>query len=193
MRFGARELLFVLVLLAMPVAAWFFVFQPANEQIDQARREITAKQNKLRQLENATARIADLGREIDKLTESIKLFEAKLPAEKEVEVILKDIWQMAARHGLKPKSVRADKPIKSARYSELPLKMVIVGDFEGYYSFLLDMERLSRITRVPDMTLIKARNGEEGQMEATFTLSIFFEPQQPVPAPGSPAAGNTGI
>ena len=33
MRFGIRELIFVLVLLAMPVAAYFFVFEPRNVQI----------------------------------------------------------------------------------------------------------------------------------------------------------------
>ena len=177
MRFGLREAMFILVLLAMPTAAWWFVFRPANEQIAQARQEIEAKSQKLGRLEEATRRIEDLGREIEKLTDAIEMFEAKLPAEKEVEVVLKEVWQLASRHGLKPRSVRTDKPIQAARYSELPLEMVIVGDFDGYYSFLLDLERLSRITRIPRMDLTKFRQGEDGQMEATFTLSIFFEPR----------------
>ena len=185
MRFGPRELLFILVLMAMPVASWWFVFKPKNEQITAAEREMVAKQQKLQQLQLATRHIDDLGREIDKLSEAIELFEAKLPAEKEVEVILKEVWQVAAKHQLKPRSVRADKPIKAARYSELPLKMVIMGDFDGFYAFLLDLEKLSRITRIPDMKLEKVKKGEDGQMEATFTLSIFFEPL----GAASPASG----
>jgi type IV pilus assembly protein PilO len=160
----------------MPTAAWWFVFRPANEQIAQARQEIEAKSQKLDRLEEATRRIEDLGREIEKLTEAIEMFENKLPAEKEVEVVLKEVWQLASRHGLKPRSVRTDKPKQSARYAELPLKMIIIGDFDGFYQFLLDLERLSRITRIPKMDLTKLRDGEEGQMEATFTLNIFFEP-----------------
>ena len=177
MRFGLRELLFILVLMAMPVAAWFLVFKPTNDQIDQARAEIQAKQAKLRQLDAATAHVNDLPKEIEKLTEAIKLAEAKLPAEKEVDVILKEIWQLAAKHGLKAKSVRPDKIEKDTRYSEQPMKMVIVGDFEGFYSFMLDLEKLKRITRIPDMSLTKAKSDKEGEMEATFTLKIFFEPQ----------------
>ena len=177
MRFGARELLFMLVLLGMPVAAWWFVFKPTNSQIELVRGEIREKSMKLRQLEEATAEIDDLGEEIDRLSKAIDLFEAKLPAQKEVEVILAEVWQLASRHGLRPMSVRTDKPVTNARYTELPLKMVIVGDFDGYYSFLLDMERLSRITRIPEMKLEKLRKGEDGQMEAAFTLSIFFEPK----------------
>ena len=178
MRIGVRELIFLVVLLGIPSAAYWYVFRPANEQIAQARAEILVKQQKLRQLEAATRQIDDLGQEIDKLTQAISLFEAKLPEEKEVEVVLKEVWQLAVKHGLKPRSVRADKPIKTPRHSELPLKMVIAGGFEGYYSFLLDVERLSRITRIPTMTLTKLvkDNEADGAMEAAFTLSIFFEP-----------------
>ena len=54
MRFGFRELVFILLLLAMPVASFFFVFKPRNEQIREARTEIRDKQEKLRQLTAAT-------------------------------------------------------------------------------------------------------------------------------------------
>jgi type IV pilus assembly protein PilO len=195
MRLGLREFMFLLLLVAIPTAAWWLVFKPANEQIAAARAEILAKQQKLTRLEAATRHIEDLGREIDKLTQAIDLFEAKLPAEKEVEVILKEVWQVAARHQLKPRSIRAEKPIKSLRYSELPLKMVISGDFPGFYAFLLDLERLSRLTRIPDMKLEKVRtvtDGPDGQMEASFTLSIFFEPQSPQAQPPA-ASASTGL
>jgi len=178
MRFGLRELLFVLLLLAVPVAAWWFVFKPNNEQIQQAREEILAKRAKLQQLQAATQQIDDLGREIDKLTEAIDMFEAKLPAEKEVEVILKEVWQMAAKHGLKSRSVKADKVTQNNRYAEAELRMIITGDFDSYYSFMLDLERLPRITRVHEMSLEKLKKGQEGEMEAKFTLTIFFEPRK---------------
>lgn len=178
MRIGLRELIFFLLLLGMPVAAWFYVYKPHNEQIAQARQEIRNKQQKLHELEQATMRIDDLGEEIDKLTEVIKQFELRLPEEKEVEVVLKEVWETASQRGLNPRSVRTDKPIKSDRYTELPIKMIIVGDFDGFYEFMLDVERMSRITRIPEMKLKKLATAE-GEMEATFTLSIFFEPAGP--------------
>ena len=177
MRFGLRELIFFILLIGVLAASWQVVFKKNNEDIAQALEEKSRMQRKLQELQVATRQIDDLGREIDKLTNAIDLFEAKLPAEKEVEVILKEVWQLAAKHGLNPRSVRTDKPIKTSRYSELPIKMVIVGDFNSFYSFLLDLERLSRITRVHEMSLDKLKQGDEGQMEAQFTLSIFFEPQ----------------
>ncbi|MFA9476906.1 type 4a pilus biogenesis protein PilO [Phycisphaerales bacterium AB-hyl4] len=187
MRFGTRELVFVLVLLAMPVAAYFFVFQPRQMQLDEAHEEIVAKQSKLKQLEAATVSIADLGEEIDKLGEAITLFEQKLPAQREVEVILKEVWELATARDLTPRSVRTERIVPTAHYAELPIKMVIVGDFDGFYSFLLDLEKLPRITRTPEMKLRKVRN-EEGKMQADVTLSIFFDSKDS-PGESRPSAG----
>lgn len=176
MRIGFRELTFLLVLLAMPVASYIFVFEPRNAQIAQMRRETLERQAKLQQLEAATRSFADMGKEIDKLSEAIAVFEQRLPAEREVEVILKQIWELADRHRLTPKSVRTDKPVTSAAYTELPIRVVIAGDFDGFYSFLLELGNLRRITHMPDMRIKKVPN-EEGLMEADVVLKIFFDSQ----------------
>ena len=174
MRFGFREFVFVVLLLAMPVASYFFVFQPRSARDAEALAEIRKKQQKLDQLEAATKNMLDLGEEIDKLSEAIAVFEQKLPEQREVEVILEEVWKLAAAHSLKPKSVRTDKIAGTAHYAELPIKMEIIGDFDGFYSFLLSLEKLPRITRMPEMKLKKIE-GEEGKMTADITLSIFFE------------------
>lgn len=174
MRFGLREAIFILLLLAMPVAAYFFVFQPRNQQIHEAQEEIRAKQAKLKQLEAATRNLADLGKEIDKLGSAIEIFERKLPAQREEEVILRQVWEMAARNRLVPKSVRTDKPSSAAQYSELPIRMSITGEFEGFYSFLLEWERLPRVTRMPKLQ-IKTIKSDLGGLEADLTLTIFFD------------------
>lgn len=178
MRFGIREIIFVILLMAVPVGAYFFVFQPRNQLIAEARQEISAKQQKLEALEKTTMTMADLGVEIDRLTETIEMFEQKLPPQREVEVVLREVWELAARQRLTPKKIQTDKPVVANGYSELPIKMTIVGDFDGFYQFMLDLEKISRITRMPILKLQKPRNSESrGEMEAEMTLSIFFEGQ----------------
>jgi type IV pilus assembly protein PilO len=175
MRFGFRELVFILLLMAVPAAAYFFVFSPRNVQIAQMRDEIRIKRAKLEQLSQATASMKDLGAEIDRLTQAVKVFEQKLPAQREVEVLLNQATELAGKQRLAVKSLRTDKAVAAAQYSEQPIKMVIVGDFDGFYSFLLDLERLKRITRMNQMQLKRIQN-DEGQMQAEITLSIFFDP-----------------
>ncbi len=67
---------------------------------------------------------------------------------------------------------------------ELPLKVLMEGEFTGFYQFLLELEGLERITRIHKMTLkraseISSRGRKElpdGWIRAEFTLSIYFEP-----------------
>jgi type IV pilus assembly protein PilO len=174
-----REAIFLLVLLAMPVAAYLFVFEPRAARRTQVTQEIMQKEAKLAQLEAATHNIADLGGEIDRLSGAIDLFEQKLPAEREVEVVLKEVWELAARQKLTPKSIRTDKPVVTNKYAELPIKITIVGDFDGLYSFMLELNKLRRITRMPKMSITKAKADTEGQVQADVILSIFFEAQEP--------------
>jgi len=177
MRFGFREVVFIMLLLAVPVGAYLFVFEPRNQQVEEVKEEIKRKQAKLEELEQATKRIPDLGLEIDKLAEAIEVIEQKLPDERKVDEVLKQVWELATRQRLTPKSVRTDKPVPNASFSELPIQMEIVGDFDGFYSFLLELEKLPRITQLPKMKLVKAteKDREQGQMRAEVILSVFFE------------------
>jgi type IV pilus assembly protein PilO len=182
MRFGLREFIFLLLLLAVPVAAFFFVFKPRNEQIQQTKQDVMQRQEKLKQLQVVTAQrgVADLGREIDDLAQAIKIFEKRLPAQREVEVILSEVTKIAGVHHLTIRQIRPDKMISTANCAEQPIRMTITGEFEGFYGFLTDVERLPRITQLPHLTLKKVENTGKEQagptlLEANLTLSIFFD------------------
>ena len=185
MRFGIRELIFLVVLLAVPVASWWYVFKPRNAEIQQAHREIEVKQAKLDKLREVAKRIDDIGLAIEQGREAVELVEAKLPNREQVEDILENVWQLAKRNHQTLKSIKSEKPVPAALYMEQPLRMVVTGRFDGFYQFLLELENLSRITRVPRMKLerLDSLSGgpddlelDSGMMTAEFTLSIYFEP-----------------
>ncbi len=175
MNFGLRELLFFVVLIAMPVSSYWFVFRPQNEEIEQAKMEIEHKEKMLEKLEAATARNEDLQRANKEIAEGISLIESRLPSDKEVEVVLEQVATLARGANLELPKVRTRRPIPSSTYMEQPLDMTIRGDFEDFYSFLLSVEEMDRITRMPDLK-IKKLDKVDGSMEASFTLAIYFEP-----------------
>jgi type IV pilus assembly protein PilO len=187
MRLGFREFVFFLVLLAVPVVSYFYVFKPRNDEIQQASAERMIKEARLTSLSEVLSKIDDMQLAIEQGRESIQLIEAKLPSEQDVEGILEQVWQIAKRNKLGVKSVKSDKPVPTARYMELPLKVIMTGEFDGYYQFLLELENLPRITRIHQLKLERATSkntlakaGQEelppGSMIAEFTLSIYFEP-----------------
>jgi Tfp pilus assembly protein PilO len=116
-----------------------------------------------------------VGRKTAELKQAILFFESKLPQEKEIDKILKEVWQLAEQNALQAKTIKTLKTERAANYSEQPIEMVLAGDFNGFYSFLLQLEKLPRITRITNMNLSKITE-KEGTMQARLTLSIFFEP-----------------
>lgn len=183
MRFGVREFIFILVLMAVPVASFFLVFKPQNERINLARQEIHVKQSRMDRLAAITDRLEDLDLAIANGRESIELIEQKLPDEEGVDDILQRVWQIAKRNRQTVKSVKSKKKLPAVLYMELPLEMVMEGDFDGFYQFLLELENLQRITRIHDLDIQRmdhkrTSSDDEtmaGMARAEFTLSIYFE------------------
>lgn len=177
MQFGTRELVLFLTVLLLPVVSYFTIFQPQNRRIDQAKAEITHKRELLDQLRRETAKSKDLESINDELQERIGLIESRLPTNKEIDRIVRQVSALAVEAGLQPPSLKSEKPLAAARYREQPLVMTTQGDFQGFYNFLVSLERLPRITRILNMTVKELpRKGEQQTAEigAEFTLSIYF-------------------
>jgi type IV pilus assembly protein PilO len=176
MKFGIREIVFVVVMLALLGSTNYFVFSKSNAKKQELLKEIHDRQASLSNLQQATNGIDDLDHKIDDLQKAITFFESKLPQEKEVDKILKEVWQMAEANHLQVKSVKTLKTQRGPNYSEQPIDMSLSGDFKtGFYAFLLQLEKLPRITRITNMKLEKISD-QDGAMQAQMTLSIFFEP-----------------
>ena len=175
MKIGVREIIFILLLMTIPVMAWLLAFKPFGEERARIMATIRQKQQKLDDLRRATAGIDDLDEEIRKLGKAIRFLENKLPSgSKEVDVILKEVWEKAEDGKLVSKAVRTKKVKGDGRFMEQPIQIELEGDFRNFYSFLLAVERLKRITRLDYLELQKETK-KEGVARARFVLSIFYE------------------
>lgn len=174
MQFGPRVVLCLVMLLGLLAAAYHYTFEPMSERIADIKQETQVKREKLATLRTAAAGVQDLPTEIEKLRKAISFFEGKLPEEKEMDKVLREVWQIAEKNGLTTRSVRSMKPVLGADYSEQPIRMVIAGPFGGYYNFLKGVEALPRITRISEMSVNKDTK-TEGQVAAELVLTIFFD------------------
>ena len=177
MKFGVRELVFVAAMLGLLAASYLLVFKKATARRDKIEAEIVTKQKALADLDRATAGVSDVNAKIEELQKAIVFFEGKLPQEKEIDKVLREVWQMAESKQLTIKTIKTLRSERSTNYSEQPIEMSLSGDFkDSFYAFMLQLEQLPRLTRVTRMELKKI-NDRDGQMEAQVTLSIFFEPE----------------
>ncbi len=171
---GLRKIVFFVLLVGLAFVAHTYMIKPANENLVKQRAMVEQKLAKLGELERATATAENLNEQLEQMEDAINYFESKLPPTSEIHTVLENVTVIAQRRGLIPKTIRTLKRTENSGYIEQPLKMELHGDFNSYYSFLLDLEKLDRITKIRELSLKKMLN-REGQIEATFVISIFFQ------------------
>ena len=171
---GSRKALFFILLLVFCYVAYTYMIEPANENLALERAKVKEKLTKLQEIEKATAAADDLSKRLMRVEEAIKIFESKLPPKSQIHKVLESVTLIAQKHGLTPKTIRALKCKDNNGYIEQPLKMELHGDFNSYYSFLLELEKMDRITKIRQLTLSKDPK-REGRTQARFEMSIFFQ------------------
>lgn len=169
-----RHLIFFVLIIGMAYVSWAYMIKPANEHLSQQRTQMEQQQSKLDELERATAAAEDLSEQLKKIEEAIEVFESKLPPSSEIHTVLENVTLIAQRHGLTPKTIRTLKSEVNRGYIEQPLEMELDGNFNAYYAFLLELEKLDRITKIRELSL-KKKSKEEGQTESKFVMSIYFQ------------------
>lgn len=180
MRFGPRELILLALIVAIPVASYFFVFKPQNKRITQEEGEIRHKLQMLDKLRQETARTDDLIKENDRIAERIAEAEARLPSGKEVDNVIRQVSDLAVDGGMAPPAMKSSDPIQTVSYHEQPLEMETTGSFDGFRAFMKELELQKRITRMPKMKLTR-EGGVEGDIKAEFVLSIYFLDERGTP------------
>ena len=171
---GLRKTVFFVLLLGLTYLAWRYMIKPANGGFAEQRTRLKKKSTKLAEFEEATAAAEGLNKQLEQLQEAIDFFESRLPSTSEVHKVLEQVTVIAQKQGLTPKTIRTLKKKDNSGYIEQPLRMELVGNFNSFYSFLLELENLPRIMKIRELELNK-RKKQQGQIVADFVVSIFFQ------------------
>ena len=172
---GIRKAIFFVLLLGVSAAGYQYMIRPANQKLAEARQRVSGQRAKLAEFEEATIKAEDLNKQLTQLDEAVRFFESKLPPTSEIHKVLEQVTVIVQKQGLDPKMIRTlPRKEDNSGYVEQPLKMEVVGNFNAFYSFLLEIEKLPRIMKIRELKLEKDRAGD-GEVTADFIISIFFQ------------------
>jgi len=171
---GFRKAVFFILLLGIAVVGYQYLVKGANRDLAREKERVEVKLAKLAEFEKTTIAAKDLTKQLEQLQDAIKFFESKLPPTSEIYKVLEQVTVIAQKQGLKPKTIRTLKKKNNSGYIDQPLQMELEGNFNSFYSFLLELEKLPRITKIRELKLQKQKQSE-GQITADFIVSIFFQ------------------
>jgi type IV pilus assembly protein PilO len=174
MKSGLRKIVFFVLLAGLACLAYQYWIKPVDKNLAGQKARLNAKLVKLEEVEKTIPAPEEMSKQLEQLQEAVEFFESKLPPTNEIDKVLRDVTVIAEKQGLKPKTIRTLTKKNNSGYIEQPLKMELEGNFNSFYLFLLELEKLPRIMKIRELELKKQTKGE-GQITANFIVSIFFQ------------------
>jgi type IV pilus assembly protein PilO len=175
MQMGLKEAAAFFIVLGMMGASYFVGFKPMKEQRDQLQADIQTKKAALENLRVSLTVVANMQKKIDDISKSIRFFDSRLPRDKEIQPIIEGVWKTAEKHSLSADRVRMLKVENGPNFLEQPIELELVGDFNGFYQFISELERMSRIIRLGKLDL-KHLEKDPSKVQVKMTMSIYYTP-----------------
>jgi len=169
-----RKAIFFVLLLTLAYLAYAFMIKPANKDLADQREKVQQDLKVLNEIQQAQTTARDLSKQLAQMGEAINFFESKLPPHSQIHQVLQDVTLIAQKQGLSTKSIKTMARKDNNGYIEQPLQMELYGSFNSYYSFLLELEKLPRITKVRELKLRRDPKND-GAATANCVMSIFFQ------------------
>lgn len=174
MKGSMRVMLTLAGIVVVAAGVTLLVILPLRARTSSDYAAIEDRRTQLVKLQRVARRINDLQQEITRLEDSLAFFENRLPEEREIDVILREVWLIAEAKSLAARSIRTKASEVMPRYNSQPINMTLEGKFPAFYDFLLSLERLPRITKVRQMQITKSPLAE-GEVTVDLMMDIFFE------------------
>jgi type IV pilus assembly protein PilO len=178
MQLGIRGLLALGVVVGLPLASYFMVFKPANKDREMRLQNLAHQEDLLTKLREETKKNTDLQSANEEIKKTVAAIEARLPSNKEMDGVVRQISDLAVQAGLEAPSMKSVKPVQAALYMEQPIELEVGGTFVGLFTFLAQLEKLPRITRISDMKITAGLQPDQQEVKAEFTLSIYFQDEK---------------
>jgi type IV pilus assembly protein PilO len=169
--FAPKLMVLVVILVAIPVAAYFGIWQGQIEELERGlQQETNLKKDYLAKKTQAIN--LDLHRQ--QLREIDTQFGAllkQLPNKSQMDALLVDINQAGLSRGLQFELFRP-APTEAARefYSELPIQLKVIGTYHDMGAFAADVGQLPRIVTLNDISIAA---GKDGNLSMDATARTF--------------------
>jgi len=177
-----KAIVVVILILLLGYFYFFYFLQPAfgtraqlKENLENLDRQIAARQRVVKQIERHKKEIVELEKNLQEAV-------AKLPEQKEIPGLLTSISEAGQREGLENLLFKPSEPVAREFYKELPVDIIIMGNYHDIALFFDRVANLPRIVNITDIKMQKSRKqgAETDNLTAQCLLKtyMFMEPEE---------------
>lgn len=162
------------VTVAICAGYFFTVYQGKSEQVQSLRARELELQRKLTEVRSIAANIGAFEQEITELEAELAVALRQLPNEKQLEVLLTDISNLAKTAGVEIKSFKRESERVHDFYAEVPISLELSGRYHDIGRFFDMVSKLPRIVNMGSIAMTVSSESElETRLKVTGTATTF--------------------
>jgi len=151
---------FVLIFVAIQVAAYFAVWQNQTEQIEKGRQDVGKLKDQFIEKKKLAVNLEAYKQQRAEIEQSFGALLKQLPNKSEMDALLIDINQAGLGRGLAFELFKpADKENVTEFYAELPVNIKVTGNYHDLGAFASDVAKMPRIVLLTDIKLDPPKDG----------------------------------
>jgi len=154
-------------------AVWYTMLSPISVEIEGKTKQANDLQAKVDKLKALQTRYAQFKKETEALQVRLDELKKILPQDKEIEHILSQVQASARNAGLKIQQGISRPVVDRDAYSEWPIEMQVLGDYQSRGAFLQKIRELPRIVNVGKLK-VDSRSGP-GPDGTPLTIGATYE------------------
>jgi len=169
---NAKIIISILLLIIFAYLNYSFIYQPRNIRIKQLDQQISSLQNRIAEGKLIAARLEDLKKENQELTERLEFVEVLLPQEKEIPEFLILLQDTMNEFNIDFSTFTPQNLIQEQNviYAKLPINIVFTAN---YFETIKFLDRLENFPRIVDVRDLKLNPVGEDVENVNVNMSIF--------------------
>ena len=181
------------VLIAIIIFGIFFLFhfRPKNEELKELRVERIKVEKDVVRLREKKDQLDIIEEELKLMSTTLNELEAIMPQKEEIDVILRQIQQLANDTRLNITKFVPKAEIAKDFYAEKPISIEITGNYHNLGIFFDRLSNFSLLFNIEDFSITSLRvQSEASTISAKLTAKTYISPEA---QPGQEESGkNTG-
>ena len=181
-----KIILFVVIIVLIAVLVFAVVIAPQQARVATLRSELVVEQQRVLIIENYTLAHPDASKHIAELNRKISSSNQLLPGSTDIGGFLVDLEQIAKASSIQLTQIQPAPPVNKNNYQEIPITMVVKGNYFQVLDFVSRMEGANRFNSILSMGI----QSKAGILEGKVVLNVYaYGVTQAAATSNSPAKG----
>jgi type IV pilus assembly protein PilO len=169
---------YVLIFVAILVAAYFLLWQGQLEEIEKGREEVNKQKEAFIEKKKLAVNLEAYKQQRAEIEQAFGALLKQLPNKSEMDALLIDINQAGLGRGLQFDLFRpAEKENVSEFYAELPVAIKVSGNYHDLGAFASDVAKMPRIVLLTDLKIDPPKEGTLS-MEAVAKTYRYLDEEE---------------